>query len=71
MVVKSPVREAIAKGWNVRVPALAKEAGTAPGAIYNGIKSGEIKGVWINKNTVRVPATEAARLLGLDTPEAA
>jgi len=71
MANEIPIREAIRMGRNVRVPALAAEAGTSPGTIYNGIKAGLIKGVWINRSTVRVPAYEAARLLGLSSPEAA
>jgi hypothetical protein len=67
----SPIREAIAQGWNVRVPPLAREAGTCAATIYNGIKRGEIRAIWIGPNTVRVPADEARRLLGLDKPEAA
>lgn len=61
----SDLRQAIEQGRNVRIPALAKEAGVTPGALYAAVRGGEVKAVRIGK-AVRIPAYEARRLLGLE-----
>lgn len=59
------LKQAIAEGRSVKVPALAKAAGVTPGALYAAVRENEVKAVRIGK-AVRIPAREAARLLGLE-----
>lgn len=59
------LKQAIAEGRSVKVTPLARTAGVTPGAIYSAVRDGEVKAVRIGK-AVRIPAREAARLLGLE-----
>ncbi len=59
------LRQAISEGRSVKVAPLAKAAGVTPGALYAAVREGEVRAVRIG-SAVRIPAREAARLLGLE-----
>lgn len=64
------IRADVTAGRSVPVQALAKEAGISASGLYGLIARGEVGAIRIGKRIV-VPATVAARLLGMDFQQAA
>ena len=61
----SKVLEAIEDGRPVKVKPLAKAGGYSPNGFYGAVKRGDIRSIRIGRS-IRIPATEARRVLGLD-----
>jgi hypothetical protein len=59
------VRARALAGKNVRVRPLASAAGVSPGAIYQGIKAGNVEAVSLGRAKL-VTAPAARRLLGIE-----
>ena len=61
----SGLQKALAEGLPVRVRPLATAADVTPNTLYSAVRRGEIESVRIG-GSIRIPAREARRLLGLD-----
>ena len=59
------MEQALAENRPVRVPPLAKRADVTPNTLYSAVRRGEVASVRIGRS-VRIPAYEARRILGLD-----
>jgi len=64
------IRRAIDDGRPVKVKPLATASGYSFNGFYDAVKRGEIRSIRIGRS-IRIPAQEARRVLGLDAQSAA
>lgn len=70
MPTMEEIRRRIQEGKNIRAKPLAEATGMSLSAFYAAIERQQIEAVSIGR-TKLIPAHEAARLLGIDLPQAA